>query len=119
VSIARQIANDIGRALAVLAMVFLCFAGAVPDNSGGGSVVQQAGVAASSFQSLCGGHGQPQLACHAPTACCRPDQALLPPSTLAAEPAFQRVAAVSYPQMPAAGNAISAPSPFRSRAPPV
>lgn len=118
-SIARQITNDIGRALAVLAMVFLCLAATSSDSAAGASVAQQAGLAASTSQSLCGGHDQPQLACHAPDACCRPDQALLPPSTVAAEPAFERITAVSYPQMPAAGEPATAPSAFRSRAPPV
>jgi hypothetical protein len=114
----RQIASEIGRAAAVLAMIFLCFAAAPADLSGPDSIAQQA-AATAALQSFCGGHGQPQLACHAPNACCRPDQALLPPHTQLPEAAYGRVSDVAYTV--AVPQAADPPSPraFRSRAPPV
>lgn len=117
--IVRHIANDIGRAIAVLAMVFLCFAAAPPTAVADATLAQQAGAAASTFQALCGDHGQPQLACHAPDACCRPDQALLPPSLLSVEPAFGGVVTVAYAAERPLPPGASAVAGFRSRAPPV
>lgn len=115
----KQLRNDIGGALAVLSMLMLCFAAAPPDVSSA-SVAQQASGIASLYTSLCGGgHGAPQLACHAPNACCRPDQALAPPRTLSPEPAYRRVAIVDYAAFrPLAAIAAVAVA-FRSRAPPV
>lgn len=118
-STVRQMVSDVARAAAVLAMVFLCFAAAPPDLAGPGSLTQQAGVAGTLVQALCGGHDQPQLACHAPNACCRPDQALLPPRTPLPGSAFGRVAAVVYAAIVPAGTAQQLQQGFRSRAPPV
>lgn|GEM_PF-4927028 len=119
-SFAKHILNDVVRALVVLAMVFLCFAAAPSSASDDLTVVQQAGTIATQFQSLCGGHDQSQqLACHAPNACCRPDQAILPPNRLEAEPAFERLVAVAWTAFAPAAIARTAPPTFRSRAPPV
>jgi hypothetical protein len=104
--------------MAVLAMVFLCLSAAsLAGIAGSGSAVQQ-GEQTALLQSLCG-HDQPQLACHAPDACCRPDQALPPPDTSLFEPAFGRVAAVVYGAMPAVRAGRAPENGFRQRAPPV
>jgi hypothetical protein len=95
--------------------VFLLGA-ASPDAVGSATIAQQAGAIQTS---LCGGHGQPPLACHAPNNCCRPDQALLPPRTPAPEPAFARAVAVAYAPFHDAPAAIADIPAFRSRAPPV
>jgi hypothetical protein len=115
----KHLRDDIGRALAVLSMLFLCFAAAPPDLSSA-SAAQQAGTIGSLYTSLCGGgHEGPQLACHAPNGCCRPDQALAPPRTLSPEPAYQRVAIVDYAAFRPVMTLAAASVAFRSRAPPV
>jgi hypothetical protein len=119
VSTLEQLRNDIGRALAVLSMLFLCLAAAPPDSSSA-TVAQQAGSVTALYTSLCGGgHGAPQLACHAPNACCRPDQALAPPRILSPEPAYRRAAIVDYAAFRPLTTIAAATVAFRSRAPPV
>jgi hypothetical protein len=119
VSTLKQVRNEIGRALAVLSMLFLCLAAAPPDVPSA-SVVQQAGSIGSLYSSLCGSdHDQPQLACHAPNACCRPDQALAPPRIVSPEPAYRRVAIVDYAAFRPLTAIVAAAVAFRSRAPPV
>ena len=115
----KQLGSEIGRALAVLSMLFLCLAATPPDLPAA-SVVQQAGAIGTLFTGLCGSdHGQPQLACHAPNVCCRPDLGLLPPRAALAGPAFRAAIAVAYALLPAPADVAAASAPFRSRAPPV
>lgn len=120
-TIARHIVNDLARALAVLAMVFMCLSAGPATASDDSTLVQQASAVASQSQSLCGGgHDQgQQLACHAPNACCRPDQAILPPDRFDVEPAFARVVAVAWGAFAPAAMVRAADPTFRSRAPPV
>jgi len=114
----KHITAEIARALAVLAMVFLCFGATPPDAAGGPTAVSTPGTLAVIVSSLCG-HDAQSVACHAPTNCCRPDLAALPPRAPSVEPAFAAPVAVAYARVaaPVAG-AVTPPS-FRSRAPPV
>ena len=117
-SLLKHITAEIARALAVLAMVFLCFGATPPDAGSAQSAVSTPGTLAVIVSSLCG-HDAQSVACHAPTNCCRPDLAALPPRAASAEPAFAAPVAVAYARIAAPlANAAAVPS-FRSRAPPV
>ena len=108
--------NDVTRAFVVLAMFVFLLGAASPDTTGNATIAQQA----SAIQvSLCGDHGQPPLACHAPNNCCRPAQTLLPPREPIPEPAFASAVAVAYATFQGAAAIVAGTPAFRSRAPPV
>jgi hypothetical protein len=113
----RQAVSELARAAIVLSLfVFLLGAPAALAASPP-TLVQQASALVSG-KSLCG-HGQTPVACHAPGACCRPDQALPPPRAPEAVPPTARFTAIAYlPHREAARRAATVPA-FRSRAPPV
>jgi hypothetical protein len=109
--------SELARAAIVLSLfVFLLGAPAALAASPP-TLVQQASALVSG-KSLCG-HGQTPVACHAPGACCRPDQALPPPRAPEAVPPADGFTAVTYlPSREMARRAGTVPA-FRSRAPPV
>jgi hypothetical protein len=113
----RHITNDLGRALAVLALVFLCFA--APVDASASTTIQQARALGALLAAPCGHDGQPQLACHAPNACCRLDVGLLPAPVAMAELDDRSASAVPYAIAPPSLFVATMDKPFRSRAPPV
>lgn len=113
----RQAVNEVVRAAIVLALFVFLLGTPAALAAPPPSLVQQASALLGG-QSLCG-HGQAPVACHAPGACCRPDQALPPPRAAEITPpnaGFTAVAYFSYREAPRIVGAIPA---FRSRAPPV
>jgi hypothetical protein len=117
VALTRQIALEIGRAFAVLAMVFLSLA-ATPSSATAPAGIDSGNALVAIAQSLCGGHDQPQLACHAPDACCRPDQALLPPNPPAIDLPVADGIAIDDGFVLAPTLRAAVPLDFRSRGPP-
>lgn len=118
-STAKHVMTDIARALAVLGMLFLCFAGGPAVSPGALASAAQVGPTATLFQTFCGGHDQPQAACHAPNACCRPDQAVLPPRDMAGEPAYRPAIRVGFAIYTKLRRDGVPPPGFRPRAPPL
>lgn len=113
----RQALHELVRALAVLALVFFTLSTASPGISSTSVVLREAGIVATLVTNLCG-HDQPNIACHAPNSCCRPDRAILPPPPASVERAFLPIVRIAF------GDAIMpvyrpvAHVSFRSRAPP-
>jgi hypothetical protein len=113
----RQVVNEVARAAIVLALFVFLLGTPAALAAPPPSLVQQASALLAG-QALCG-HGQAPVACHAPGACCRPDQALPPPRAAEIAPpdtGFMTVAYLPYREAPRIAGAIPA---FRSRAPPV
>jgi hypothetical protein len=109
--------SELARAAIVLSLfVFLLGAPAALAASPP-TLVQQASALVAG-QSLCG-HGRTPIACHAPGACCRPDQALPPPRAPEAVPPSTGSTAVTYLPYREAGWRAGTVQAFRSRAPPV
>lgn len=112
----RQVANELARAAIVLALFVFLLGTPAALATAPPSLVQQASALLAG-QSLCG-HGQTPVACHAPGACCRPDQALAPPRAPEAGPPDADFSAVAYAPDGEVGRLTAAIPAFRSRAPP-
>jgi hypothetical protein len=109
--------GELARAAIVLSLfVFLLGAPAALAASPP-TLVQQASALVAG-KSLCG-HGRTPIACHAPGACCRPDQALPPPRAPEAAPPADGFTTIAYLPSREMARRVSAPPVFRSRAPPV
>ena len=113
----RQSLQEVMRALAVLALVFFTLSAAMPGIATTSVVLREAGVVATQVSDFCG-HDQPNVACHAPAACCRPDHAILPPQRLSTDHAFIAVETIAFDVVRPAPSRTSPALGFRSRAPP-
>jgi hypothetical protein len=111
--------GDVAKALVVLAMCLFLLGASPPDSAPGGTVIQQAATLDALVTALCGDHGHPPLACHAPNTCCRPDHMLLPPRQAAIGPAYGRANVVVYAPHVSVARQAAAAAIFRARAPPL
>jgi hypothetical protein len=113
----RRAMSELARAAIVLSLFVFLLGAPAALSASPPTVVQQASALVAG-KSLCG-HGRTPTACHAPGACCRPDQALAPPRVPEAVPPSAGFTAVAYfPHREAGRRAGVAPA-FHSRAPPV
>jgi len=113
----RQAICEVARAAIVLSLFVFLLGAPAALAAPPPSLVQQASALVAG-QSLCG-HGQTPIACHAPGACCRPDQALPPPRAAEIVPPGAGFTTIAYAPAVAAAGIARRPAAFRSRAPPV